>query len=165
MADYDGHATPSPRPGPVPEAFWMRKPISRTEAKVQRAAGLAGRATRFWAGSCHEMEARPGQASRAGSGSAEIEIRGLFGLVWDRIATREFDARGLAQAEPTRGFSSMTFFLPFIKCHRTFGVPAKYVCIPGHECCSHFVRSVRNARKSTRSPVPGTSYCFYKTFL
>jgi hypothetical protein len=30
------------------------------------------------------------------------------------------------------------------------------VCIPGHECCSHFVRSVRNAGKDTRSPVPGT---------
>jgi len=43
------------------------------------------------------------------------------------------------------------------KCPRTIWRPAKYVhvCIPGHECCSHFVRSVRNAGKDTRSPVPG----------
>ena len=30
------------------------------------------------------------------------------------------------------------------------------MCIPGHECNSHFVRSARNAGKGTRSPVPGT---------
>ncbi len=31
-----------------------------------------------------------------------------------------------------------------------------HVCIPGHECCSHFIQSFRNAGKGTRSPVPGT---------
>jgi len=31
-----------------------------------------------------------------------------------------------------------------------------HVCILGHECCSHFVRSARNAGKDSRSPVLGT---------
>jgi hypothetical protein len=44
----------------------------------------------------------------------------------------------------------------FIKCPRTIWRSAKHMCIPGHECCSHFGKSFRNAGKGTRSPVPGT---------
>ena len=66
---------------------------------------------------------------------------------------------GLARAgRADQGFGSVTLFDMPHKCPRTIWRPAKYVhvCIPGHECCSHFVRSVRNAGKDTRSPVPGT---------
>ena len=59
-----------------------------------------------------------------------------------------------------RLFSSVTFFDIFHKMSQNyiFGGHAKHVhvCIPGHECCSHFIQSFRNAGKGTRSPVSGT---------